>query len=75
MTKPTKSDCHGCRDDHYNIEGNSFVGECWSFAKATMEKVRLVPLDMYPPWDRVKVETKPSCFKRQGCARVKVEKK
>lgn len=37
-------------------------------------QLRLVPLDMYPPWDRLPKVTKPNCYRKPGCVSVKVEK-
>lgn len=38
MAKPTKQQCHGCRDDFYNHRpspGFDGATECWSFKNAT----------------------------------------
>lgn len=67
--KATKSDCAGCRDDYYNHGGNSTTGQCWGLETATMKKVRLIPIDMYPPFERVKPVCKPSCYRKPGCVR------
>lgn len=74
MRQPTKQDCYGCRDDYYN-QGNGLNGECWHFKTAELVQLRLVPLDMIPPFERQKIETKPSCFTRQGAVKMRVEKK
>lgn len=74
MSKPTTSDCAGCRDDFYNHDNNGVNGVCWSLEHAKLVQLRLVPLDMYPPWDRLPKLTKPSCYRKPGCVSVKVEK-
>ena len=64
----TREDCVGCVDDCYN---GQLAAECWARTSAVMAKVRLVPVDMMPPWDSVPVVRKPSCYRVKGCVRVR----
>lgn len=60
------SACRGCLDDFYNQPGNTFAeGGCWNRQDATMVKVRMIPIDMRPPYDKLPIETHPSCYRRQ----------
>lgn len=68
--KPTKADCNGCYDDVYN-HGCGGAVECFMFAKATMEKARDVPVDLPPPYLRIKETVRPSCYHAQRYVRVK----
>lgn len=34
METKSKRMCCGCRDNHYNRDGNSNTGECWSYQRA-----------------------------------------
>lgn len=71
MKKLTESDCAGCRNNYYN-QGNGVDGKCWSLKTATFKKVRMVSIHMLPPFDRVKPETKPSCYHKAQFVRLEV---
>lgn len=75
MTKPAVKDCVGCRDDFYNhnrMGANETSGEprCWSLDRATMVSALDVPVDMPPPYTRLKPTQRPSCYKRPRFVRV-----
>lgn len=67
MTKSEKlKHCRGCRDDYYNIPGNTFSGDCcWSLETMKLIWRKAVPIDLRPPWN-MKAELKPSCYHRSG---------
>jgi hypothetical protein len=55
MSKPTKRDCAGCRDDFYNHNrmGLNEAGgapECWAFKDAKFASAKDVPISMPPPY-------------------------
>lgn len=77
-TKPTLGDCNGCFNDFYNhnrmgLNEADGAPQCWSFKTATMVNALDVPVDMPPPYLRLKPTLRPSCYKRQRYVRVKRE--
>ena len=71
--------CSGCRNNVYNMQdfgGNNVNGKfrCWLVDSAIIVKVRLVPLDMRPPWDGLPIQKLPHCYHAKGYATVGVEK-
>jgi hypothetical protein len=65
MTKSEKmKHCAGCRNDYYNIPGNTFSGDCcWSLASMKLEWRKLVHVDQVPPWNQ-KAQRLPSCYSK-----------
>lgn len=70
ITKATKADCAGCRDDYYNHDGNSTTGECWMLKDARIRPILLIPINAPPPYDRNATVEKPSCYHPPRTARV-----
>lgn len=79
MRHPSVSDCAGCRDDIYNHtpmgmnEKPDGTVQCWHFATATMVAAKDVPMEMPPPYLRLRAVTRPSCYRMRGFVRVKPE--
>jgi hypothetical protein len=71
--KPTKSKalCSGCYNDVYN-HGCGGAKECWSFAKATVEKRLMIPVDLRPPY-KFPPRWVLSCYRPQRVCNVKPE--
>lgn len=74
----TAKHCPGCRDDFYNhnrmgLNETSGTPRCWNADTATLVKARDVPMDMPPPYTRLPLTTRPSCYCGNRVVRVKPE--
>jgi hypothetical protein len=59
----SREECHGCRDDHYNLPGNSTEGRCWSAKTATLEtRYRIYYLTAPTQQGAFTEVTVPSCY-------------
>lgn len=77
MTKPTRKDCAGCRDNFYNVQRmglNESEGwpQCWMLKDATFVRAMDVPIDMRPPY-KLPLTKRPNCYRAKGYVRVKPE--
>lgn len=65
--------CDGCRDDFYNGHNELGVKVCWMRAKATLEDCKLIPIDLEPPYTRIPITKRPTCYRKRCYSRVKPE--
>lgn len=69
----TLDQCHGCENDFYNGKNPMGIKRCWSFESAEPIKVRMIHVDLRPPYKHIPLETKPSCYQQRRYVKVKPE--
>jgi hypothetical protein len=63
--------CSGCEDDFYNGKNPYGVQECWSRKDAQIVPRLLIHIDQTPPYNNVKAQQVPHCYKRKRFVTVK----
>jgi hypothetical protein len=64
MNQKSKTMCSGCRDDFYNHGGaTGLTNHCWSYDDAEVVKGFEVGLKENPPYVKVPIIQKLSCFR------------
>ena len=76
MTKSEKlKHCSGCYDDHYNIPGNTFSGDCcWSLETMKLIKRKEIHISQVPPWNQ-KPRLMPKCYHKPQYVYVEGDRK
>ena len=62
--------CEGCEDDFYNGHNSYDIKECWHRADATLKPFKLIPVDLPPPYNHIKQEKLPTCYRKKRHVKV-----
>lgn len=68
-----ESHCAGCRDDFYNGHNPYGVTECWLRENAVLGEFKLIPIDLAPPYLKIKTQSVPTCYQRPRYVKAKPE--
>jgi hypothetical protein len=69
--RPSKRDCEGCRDDHYNhvdmgLNMSTGKPQCWNLDGAIFAMRLEIPVSLPPPYKGIKPKRVPSCRRTKG---------
>jgi hypothetical protein len=68
-----KRRCIGCKDDFYNDKNEYGISECWHLKSMEFGKFKLIPITLNPPYNHIKLQKLPKCYRKERYAKVSPE--
>lgn len=63
--------CPSCTEDFYNGHNHYGIQECWHLKNAKLVRGKVVGVWQNPPYDHIKIEWKPNCWRKKGVVFIK----
>lgn len=63
--------CPSCEENFYNGHNPYAIEKCWHLKDMKLARGKIVGIWQNPPYDHVKIEYKPPCWRKKGVAFLK----